>query len=281
MFTFNKAVAHRAMVWAEALEPRYFLSTFDIDGVQAAALDQPQIHAFFRTTPNGVPLSADDGFGDTTFDVTAFLDTGTSGMLLSQETAQGLGIASSTFNGQPVVYSDVGVGGSEFFDVSQPVYAALAPFTPSADVDNGLTYQTVYTQTYGPVRTEISQSPADDLVGPLDILGMPLLNGKVMVMDPRPVNDLGNMNTFVYDPGTPFNASTQDTNPGIPTTDRHVKLSYADFSRFTQVTPAGAAGPNLAANPFIGPDPTRHLTPNAPPDLTPPVQLSQGGHTRV
>src|SRR5947207_15464969 len=105
--------------------------------------------------------------GGTSFDVQAFLDTGTSGMLLSQETAQGLGIASSTYNGQPVTYSDVGVGGTEDFDVSQQIYTALAPFTPTADVDNINTYQTVYNQKYGPVRTQINRQPADELVGPL------------------------------------------------------------------------------------------------------------------
>jgi hypothetical protein len=278
MFFWVKAVRRRA-VWAEPLEPRLVLSSFDISGVQAAALDQPQIHALFRTTANGTPLQASDGFGGFSFDVQAFLDTGTSGLLLSQETAQGLGIASSTFGGQTVTYADVGVAGAELFDVSTPVYAALAPFIPTADVDNINTYQTVYNQTYGPVRTEINRTPADDLIGPLDILGMPVLNGKVMVMNPRPVENLENMYTWVYNPGTAFNAGAVNTNPGIPTVNRHVKLSYGNFTRFTQVTPTGATGPNLGANPFIGPDPTRALQTNPPPDNTPSVQLVQGTHS--
>src|SRR4051812_28312083 len=86
------------------------------DGVVPASLDQPQIHALFRTTPDGDPLQADAG-GVTTFDVSAFLDTGTSGMLLSQETAQGLGINQSQFNGEDVVFGDVGVGGIDNFFV--------------------------------------------------------------------------------------------------------------------------------------------------------------------
>lgn len=264
----------------ERLEPRYCLSaTFDVSGVQAAALDQPQIHALFKSTASGAPLTASDGMGGTSFDVQAFLDTGTSGMLLSQETAQGLGIASSTYQGQTVTYADVGVGGAELFDVSTPVYTSLAPFIPTADVDNPATYTSVYNQNYGPVRTQINRTPADDLIGPLDILGMPLLQNKVMVMNPRPVENLENMYTWVYNPGTPFNAGAVDTNPGIPTTNRHVKLSYGNFTRFSQVTPTGAAGPNLNANPFIGPDPTRALLTNPPPDTTPPVQLTQGTHS--
>src|SRR2546421_6292827 len=99
----------------EALDRRVMLSgTMQIDGVQPAALDQPQIHALFRRDLNSDPLMADDGFGNTSFDVQAYLDTGTSGLLLSQETAQGLGISSEVDkNGNPVTFSDIGVGGNE------------------------------------------------------------------------------------------------------------------------------------------------------------------------
>lgn len=260
----------------EFLETRYCLSTFDITGVQAAALDQPQTHVLFKRTPTSDPLAASDGFGGTTFDVTAFLDTGTSATLLSRETAQGLGIQSATSAGVPVTYSDVGVGGNENFDVSEPLYSQLAPFFPTVGTDNLPTFDTVYNQRYGPIRTEISQTPADALIGPLDIIGMPYLQGKVMVMDPVPTNNLENMTTFVYNPGTPYNAAARATNPGIPTTNRHVKLSYGDFARFTLVTPGGAAGPNLNGNPFIGPDPTQALLANPKVDNTPPVSLSMG-----
>ena len=50
---------------------------------------------------------------------------------------------------------------------------------------------------------------------------------------------------------------------GIPATNFHVRLSYGDFSRFTTVTPAGAAGPALAANPFVGPNPLAKVDPTA------------------
>ena len=279
MALLRKRTLSRLDVFFELLETRYCLSTFDIQGIQAAALDQPQTHALFRLTPTSNPLAASDGLGGITFDVTAFLDTGTSATLLSQETAQGLGIQSATVGGVPVTYSDIGVGGAENFDVSQPLYSQLAPFFPTVGTDNSSTFNTVYSQSYGPLRTEISKSPADALIGPLDIIGMPYLQGKVMVMDPVPTNNLLNMNTFIYNPGTPYSAVSRDTNPGIPTTNRHVKLSYGDFSRFTSVTPTGAAGPNLNGNPFIGPDPTQALLANPKPDNTPPVSLAMGNLT--
>lgn len=248
-----------------------------IDGVQSVALDQPRIHAFFRYTPGGQPLVA-EGPGFQTFDVTAFLDTGSSGMLLSKETAEALGIGNAIYDGDPVIFSDVGVGGMENFHVSDQVYAALASF-PNDLVDDLDTYASVYTQTYGPIRTQVAEQDADELLGPLDILGMPLLVNKVMVMDPKPVEEIDYLHTFVYDPGTPFKPDTQDSDPGIPTTNLHVPLTFADFSRFTLVTPADAPGPSLASNPFIGPDPTLKLLPNPPVDSSPPVVIGNGGFT--
>lgn len=241
----------------ETLERRAFLSTtYDISGVGSASLDQPQINTIFRTSPNGNPLGGtgpDDGL-----DVKAFLDTGTSASLLSQESADALGITPASYNGQPIVFTDVGVGGGAAFDVSNPVYGAMAPSRSLFDGDLPVED---FNQTFGPTRIEINQTPADDLLGPLDIIGMPALQGKVMVMDPTPLNsvDLGlldSMRTYVYSPATPFNPGTSDSDPGIPAANLHVKLSYGDFARFTETSPSGAPGPTLTPNPFIGSDPT-------------------------
>jgi len=64
------------------------------------------------------------------------------------------------------------------------------------------------------------------------------------------------LRTYLYDktPANMFDASTPDTNPGIPDTNRHVKLSMSNFGSFTSVSPVGAQGPDLAENPFIGRD---------------------------
>lgn len=275
------------MILPDQLERRVLWSTTGIvpsspiviQGVQPAALDQPQIHALLQRPGTSQPISASDGFGGTTFDIQAFLDTGTSGFILSQETAQGLGVQSETVNGQNATYTDFGINGGEDFDISEPLKIALAPFTPNADVDNPADWQTVYNQTLGPVRTEINRQPADPLIGPIDIIGMPALQNKVMVMDPTPVDTgLANMNTYIYNPGTPFNAATANSNPGIPLVDSYVKLSYGDFSRFTTTSP-GAQPPAVASNPFIGPNPVNQLLKNPPPDNTPPVTIAMGSAT--
>jgi autotransporter-associated beta strand protein len=261
----------------------------DIIGVQPAALDQPRINGYVARNPAGPPLIADLGGGVQTFNITAFFDTGASGILLSPDTSELLGVATTLFNSEPVIFSDVGVGGTSDFLVSEPLHVGLARFHPDADVDNLETYQTVYNQTYGPMRTQIGpiNVEPDPILQGLDVFGTPLMANKVFVMDPKPVNTfVDTMRTYVYNPGTPFNKNTADTDPGIPTlnnpeTSRHIRLSQGSFERFTETNPPGAPMPTLFENPFIGPNPVRQLEPNPPPDDTPPVKVAFDGLTRT
>ncbi|MEX2138961.1 MAG: hypothetical protein WD894_06845 [Pirellulales bacterium] len=266
---------------AQLFPPGVVLAT-DLPGVLPAALDQPRINAVLRRTPTGDPLTADFG-GVRGFNIDAFFDTGASGVLLSKETAEALGVQKLKHpdpqSGQlvDVEFEDVGVAGSEFFGVSEELYVSLSPyFEPGQEPT-----LPSYNQTFGPIRTQISLEDANPLIGPLDIFGMPTMTGKVIVMDPKPTDIFSNpipgfMRTYVYNPGTPFNPATPQTNPGIPAVDRHIDLSYGAFERFTQTTPAGAPGPTLRNNPFIGPNPVLQLDPNPPADNTPGVSITFG-----
>jgi autotransporter-associated beta strand protein len=251
----------------------------DIQGVQPAALDQPRINAAFSLGPlsTGTLLVADLGGGQTVFNVQAFFDTGASGILLSNNTADLLGIERSTFNSQEVVFSDIGVAGTDDFNVSQPVHVSLARFHPDAFLDEQSDL-TEYSHQFGPVRTQIGPIGVepDPILGDLDVFGVPLMQNKVVVMDPRPVNTfLDTMRTYVYNPGTPFNAAAAGSDPGIPPLNNansyHVRFSKADFGPFTTTTPAAADPPTLNRNPFIGPDPT-----NPQPSDPPPVEFTFG-----
>jgi hypothetical protein len=246
------------------------VSAFDIAEVQPAALDQPRVNALLRRAPTGDPLSGVDIiFGDTIFNIQAFYDTGASGVVLSDATADFLGVQREEFGGSLVVFEDVGVGGSATFNVSESLHIALAPFSPSVDINNLDTVSVVYDQSFGPLRAQVGGIIHPLLPG-LDIFGMPTMQGRVVVMDPKPLDTFADlMRTYVYDPGTPFDPGQVETNPGIPATNRHVALSYASFDRFTQTTPAGAEGPTLRHNPFIGPNPVAALDPGTPPDNTP------------
>lgn len=263
-----------------ALEPRLLMAATIFDDVMPAALDQPRINAILRRG-TGAPLSADFGAGSETINIQAFYDTGASGVLLSPETADYLGVVRATSGGNMVVFSDVGVAGTENFNVSEPLTIGLAPYHPDADVDNLATWQGVYNQSIANIRTQIGETPSQDpLLQNLDVFGIAAMQGKVVVMDPKTVNQFDDtMRTYVYNPGTPFSSANADSNPGIPSVNRHIDLSYGDFKRFTTVTPAGAPGPTIANNPFIGPNPVNKLLSNPPVDNTPGIVSKYGTKT--
>jgi autotransporter-associated beta strand protein len=274
----------------------------DIPGVLYAALDQPVINAYVATRPDGQPLLTMGidpltGSSGTTFTSQPYLDTGASGILLSDDTFTNLsqplnnppeaGLVKTRYpanNGPLVVYQDVGVGGSDNYNVSQPVYFGMAKNTPTVDIDNFQTYPSVYNQTFGPVQVEIAPPPADPTTE-FDVIGMPAMQGKQVVIDPKPLDTYvasggtdgsPGLQNYIYNPRTPFNAATADSEPGIPPTNRHIRLSYSNFNRFSLITPTGAPGPTLNDNPFIGPNPVAAMD-GITTDHTPGVTVSFDG----
>jgi hypothetical protein len=246
-------------------------SAVDIEGVLPAALDQPRINAGIEV--DGQILTVDVGSGEPVFaNMEAFLDTGASGILISNGSADLLELVRAQHGGETVVFSDVGVAGGSQFNVSNPLTLHLAPYSPEIDSLAGEFDPTVYNQSFGPLRTQIGVPPVDDNVDPiqlilntLDVFGMPVMRDKVVVMDPKPVNNA----LVLLDPDGELDVldvtmrthiankpALGQSNPLIPQTDRTIKLSYGSFDAFTVTTPSGAAGPTLAHNPFIGPAPS-------------------------
>jgi hypothetical protein len=228
----------------------------DIDGVQPAAMDQPRINLVVRRLPQGQPLIGKSAEGDT-FNVEAFLDTGASSIAFSVNTAQLLGIQREMIAKSELRFQDVGVGGGSEFAVSEPLFLSIAPMAPNVDVEQKDAIATTYSLTVGPDRAEIGplNSGADLLaslaLGDMDIVGMPVIAGKIVVLDPKDVNSMSDkIRTSVYDAKT----AAADHAP-IPQTNQHVKLSYVSFSQFTKTSPAGAQPPTMWANPLIGPNP--------------------------
>ena len=239
--------------------PSLLLAT-DIDGVQPASLDQPRINMLLRREGKGAPLEVKDaGF----INIQAFLDTGASGVMLSPKTADALGVRRAKAKGKSgtpisILFHDVGVSGSDKFNVAEPLHASLMRFHSGSEGDGPEEYKL----NVAPFRAQVGPLGGgfglmDLVMSNLDVVGMPALKGKVMVMDPKPVNKFDDtMRTYVYEPKTRFDQGNAHRDPGIPKTNRHVKLTYVSFARFTRTEPAGAEGPTLHANPFIGPDPT-------------------------
>lgn len=265
-----------------------------ISGVLPVAIDQPQIHVLFQNpisngdggTEPGSIVEVGDGYGDEIYDDQGFLDTGTSADLISLETQQGLNMNLATYNSQAVTYNDIALGGVDTYNVTTPYYLSTASFNVNNDVEagNNPPDPSQYTLATGAIPVEANQQPADELVGPLDIFGMPVMEGRVTVLDMRPDNDpnaLGETQSYIYNPGTAFNPGQIDTNPGIVPTQYHIKVSYANFGQFTQLNPTGTPAsyaPQQYANPMIGPDPVS-LFNTGHTDNTPPVTISFDGHT--
>jgi len=264
----------------------------DITGVLPAAADQPQTHVYLQTavsngqggTMPGSVLEVNDGYGDEVYDIQGFLDTGTSGVLLSLETQEGLGVGLE--NG--ITFNDVAVGGVDTYNVSTQYYLSAAPFSIDNDIEIGNDPPPIsaYSPVTSAIRMQTNQNAADEFVGPIDIFGMPVMQGKVVVLDFRPANDpnnLGETKTYLYAPGTPFNAGTEDTNPGIPAGQLHVKLSYADYRQFTQLLPTSTPAsytPLQCPNPMIGPDPVKLLNTGST-DNTQAVRIAFGSHASM
>ncbi len=297
----------------------------DIDGVQPAAFDQPRINVIILPAGSDTPyiydgINWEDLSTTKAFHIDdAYFDTGASGVLLSEDTATTLGITNQTQSGKSVIFGDVGVAGSDLFHISTNVDIAIAPYHPDvatqiSTAEDAYTQtldlnalrsdvSTIFTQKFSSVRTQVGPiGGGDPTLGGLDVFGVPLMTGKVVVMDPKPVNAVATMTdplemlgatmrTYVYNPGTAYNPAAADSNPGIPQTDRHVKLAFASFDRFTDtylldeatqertsLTPLEVAAlrPTLAPNPFIGPNPLHALDPSVPAGNAPPITVIFG-----
>ncbi|MGN6371128.1 MAG: hypothetical protein ACTHN5_22970 [Phycisphaerae bacterium] len=295
------------------------LRAVDLPGVLPAAADQPQINVSFYLGDSTTPVTVQDSdpvTGDpiSVYNDEAYLDTGASGILFAPSTTQYFGVQNATYNGQPVTYNDVGVAGSGAFDVSQPVRIATSNhvFDPNSDIFSvPQPDPSTYTAPSSPMQFQVGPNdttidngdPLNQIISQLnaiDVVGMPAIHGKVMVLNPQPVNNFNAIDswdfssnlpdiflrTYLYQPGTPYTpnktAANGTADPGIPTTDHHVKLSYANFDQFTTTSPAGAPGPTLSHNPIIGKDPVA-LFNGLPTDDTPGIKiaLTTGGTTRT
>ena len=260
-----------ATVWAVDIDP----------GFQNTAAALPKTNVALST--NGTDaLVSPDGFDPNnplqsvnTITFQAFLDTGTSGIVLSRETAESFNLQKIQSGGNDVHFSDIAVGGSVQTNVSQSLHVWLTRNASSVNPEDPAQYD----QKSGAVNLELTQNFASGFTPPVDIVGMPVMINKVVVIDPTPINsdivgaavfETTQMNTYVNNPTGPVFGSD---NPGIPTSAYHVKLSSVDFSRFNTVTPTGAQGPVLANNPMIGPNPFNSS------DTTPKLKVSYNGQT--
>lgn len=176
-----------------------------LEGVYEAALDLPRIHFLLQRSAPGSALGSPSGFA--LHD--AFLDTGASGVLLSRETAQELGVALIP----KARYLDVGVGGAERFSVSEPLLLGLTDYESPA-AGNPRSYRNV-----GRARFQVKET-AGLLGEAIDVIGMPALHESVAVLDTAATNDLGFCAAALKEPG----------DPSIPAPHVTIRLRFVDFA---------------------------------------------------
>jgi hypothetical protein len=210
-----------------------------------------------------------DGGGET-INIQAFLDTGASGIVISRTTSNALGLRMATSRGgKEAAFHDVGVGGAEAFGVSEPLFVALAANLGNGGPDNA----DGYGKPFGPLRAQIGKGGGliEQMTGGLDVVGMPVIKGKIVVLNPKPVDSFGDtMRSDLLDPRV--------DRASIPKVDRHVQLSYASFERFTRTEPAGAPRPDMADNPFVGPSPVaRGKGAKGAAQAAPPIVMTHKG----
>jgi hypothetical protein len=213
-----------------------------ITGVAPAALDQPRVYLQVARGVNGPALIARANDQKTSA-VEAFLDTGASGIVLASNTAKALGIrAEQSASRSPVSYEDVGIGGTEKFAVSEPLFLSLAAYSSDIDGDTAN-----YGKPIGPFLFQLKPGgdELDAFTGGTDIVGMPAMQNRVIVMDPRGLAKLDKIKTSLLPPN----------DRAIPCVSKTVPLTYVSFGRFSRIMPASAPGPASMANPMIGPDP--------------------------
>lgn len=257
-----------------------YVVAFEVTGVRPNAIGLPEVNIVLKPSAGVPPYSGLDDVADAFTNLRFVFDTGASGMVLFENQTLKLGVPSQQSTEGAVIFSDVGVGGSTDFNVSQPTHLSLGHFDQEPpDAYNAGTEQTDYPRQYSNIRLQLGPAGSGGgFLGPLGlsgIAGTPVMLGRISVVQPKFAEQFfGTIHTYVYDPN-----ETPVAGPGILPTNLHIELSLKSFIRFTKTTPDGAPGPSLATNPFIGPDPLAAFEGQSPPlpTLPPGVRLSHNG----
>ncbi len=254
----------------------------DIAGVLPTSIGLPEANVVLRPSAGAPPYSGVDSVSFPLTNLRLIYDTGASGVIVFEGPALALGLPVAQLMGSNVVFTDVGVGGSTTFDVSDALHMSLGNFVQ--DPPDPFTMDEDYPRQTLALKLQLGPpgSAAAFLSDftQLGILGMPGIDGKVSVINPKlaevsifELTPADTIHTYVYDHLVP-----PESGPGILTPDLHIELFMKSFDRFTETTP-GAIGPTLNENPFIGPDPLAALEGVFPLPTTPPgIKVSRGGN---
>jgi hypothetical protein len=260
----------------ELLEWRQLLTVINVNP-QPVALQVPYINALLQRSVGGTPLADANG----TFKIVSLFDTASPGLIISNSTADGLGVQRVQAGGSDAVFAQDYSTGELDFGISEQLDMSLASFNPLVSPDIASNYKIDTGLSYLQIGDFPTGSDPNDPVqaivgaGAADTSGV----GNVVVMDPTPTNTFDttfrDFNAYIYPAGTPFNTDpdTSTADPGIPPVSNEVQLTYADDTRFTNNVSGATNTPSLHKLIFVGPNP---IDPTLP-DNTPPVTVALGG----
>lgn len=165
----------------------------------------------------GTWYAGEDMLGQTSTTWHAVADTGASGCLLGASTLDAYGGVIPIQSG--VTFTDEGFGGTEDFDVTEPLTLMVAGQQEAyADSEN----HSLYTD-YGTMTMAASRRPPPTDYPDVDVLGMSLLDGRVLRVDPR---DFQFMRwTYLAAAGSIVDAAPAPGDPGV----YHVPLTMVDY----------------------------------------------------
>ena len=151
----------------------------------------PEVNVVLRPTPGAAPYSGVDFIGDPLTNLRLIYDTGASGVILFEGPELALSLPHAQFTvgmmDVDVVFTDVGVGGSTNFAVSEPIHMSLGSFVQ--DPPDPYTSDADYPRQNPDLRLQLGPpgSAALFLAGftPLGIVGVPAMAGRVSLINPK------------------------------------------------------------------------------------------------
>jgi len=212
-----------AIIIFAAIATPIFGEVIEFENMFEAALDIPKMNFLFKRSPTADPLEFQGEF----VSQYGYYDTGASGILLAKETIEAMGINLET----GAVYVDAGIGGNEYFDISENLYFGVAEYGEE-DPDN-------YT-IHGPWRMQVNQEYSSELIGQIDLVGVPVMTSNVVVFNPAPTNNMEYFTAKILPPKS----------EEIPSVDFEIALRFKRYT--TEQNPETVAPlPILAYNPVI------------------------------
>lgn len=214
--------------------------------INASALDQPRMYVLVSDpTANDALITWNNPNGEAHEPalLSAFIDTGASGVAISHLHATGLydqanlDFDASDYTGS---FTEIGIGGNEIGDVTRPFGIRVRSGGLSTD---GEVLHSEF-EAYGDfklwVRREVGTGEYNDLLGadPINLIGMPVIRQRRLYLDPRPMELLSGLESHLLAP-TATEVVTQATIP----------LILRDFIGDT--APPGEVLPSHYANPLV------------------------------